>query len=237
MARFTTGIGELDGRDLKKVSSYLYKLNRDLEYMFSHLTPEENYSTPAYNKWISDGEKAVQLRVDVDEISATMVTKDGVVAAINLSEEGVKIQGAKISLNGAVSVNSSTGVTTVSIDNETGAITANSGLFKGAIEIARGNNIGLYCNGQVFRFGDFEVNDLYGRQVLQSSDEMTGMSGQPYTSGGLYLWAGYVNANDYMLAVNDSGVYVQGMDNDGAWHTYNVAAQIAALWDAVRDME
>ena len=225
MAQFTAATGTPD--DLRKVEAYIYKLNRDLEYMFSHLTPEDNYSPEAYNKWISDGEKAVQLRVDVDEISATMVTKDGVVAAINLSEDGVKIQGAKISLNGAVSVNNSTGVPTVTIDPETGAITANSGVFKGSINVARGNNIGLYCDGTYFQFGDFYVADEYGRQILQSTDETTGMSGEPDDlRRGLFLWAGYYDEDDYRFVVNNSGAYV--MYNGTAYNIGECLEQLMA---------
>ena len=85
-------------------------------------------------------------------------------------------------------------------------------IYKGTISgvtinIARGNDVGLYCDGTVFRFGDFEVNTDYGRQILESMDEMTGMGGEPDQSGGLYLWAGYNNDNDYRLAVNDAGIY------------------------------
>lgn len=43
----------------------------------------------------------------------------------------------------------------------------------------------------IVRIGDFVCSDEYGRSILQSSDEMTGMSGNPSNSKGLYLWAGY----------------------------------------------
>jgi len=59
----------------------------------------------------------------------------------------------------------------------------------------------------VFQFGDFEVNTDYGRQILESIDETTGMGGEPDSSGGLYLWAGYKSDNDYAFAVNDAGAY------------------------------
>lgn len=98
-----------------------------------------------------------------------------------------------------------------------------------SIDIARGNNIGLYCNGTTFEFGDFMVSDEYGRQVLESSDEMTGMSGEPDSSDGLYLWAGYNSGDDYAFVVNEAGAYCKY----GSIH-YNIGEQIYELWQAVR---
>ena len=85
-------------------------------------------------------------------------------------------------------------------------------IYKGTIsgvtiDIARGNEVGLYCDGERFQFGDFEVNTDYGRQILESTDEMTGMGGEPDDDGGLYLWAGYRGENDYAFVVNDAGAY------------------------------
>lgn len=80
-------------------------------------------------------------------------------------------------------------------------------ILRGTIDISRGNDVGLYCDGERFQFGDFEVNTDYGRQILESTDEKTGMGGEPNASGGLFLWAGYESDNDYRLAVNDAGVY------------------------------
>lgn len=53
--------------------------------------------------------------------------------------------------------------------------------------------------------GDFELTQRYGRQILQSIDECTGMSGQPNVSSGYYLWAGWRAANDFNFAVDDNG--------------------------------
>lgn len=108
-------------------------------------------------------------------------------------------------------------------------ITVKKGSISGvSIDIARGNNIGLYCNGTHFQFGDFEVNDEYGRQVLESSDEMTGMSGEPDSSGGLYLWAGYNDSDDYSFVVNNAGAYTMYGST-----AYNIGEEIYKLWQAV----
>jgi hypothetical protein len=116
---------------------------------------------------------------------------------------------------------------------------------QGVIDLLRGaGKVGLYVNGAIVRIGDFEVNDAYGRQVLESDDEKTGMSGEPDQQGGLYLWAGYNDENDYAFVVNNSRqtvvqgqLWVRGEDSDGSYHNYNVVDQIAKLWDAIRDID
>lgn len=77
-------------------------------------------------------------------------------------------------------------------------------LKTGTVDLRRNTDFGLYIDGQIFRFGDFEVNDRYGRQIIQSSDEKTGMSGEPDTAGGLYLWAGW-NGSQGTFTVNNRG--------------------------------
>lgn len=78
----------------------------------------------------------------------------------------------------------------------------------GTVDLRRNTNFGLYIDGTIFRFGDFEVNDRYGRQIIQSSDEKTGMSGEPNGSG-LYLWAGYTSDSDCVFKVGKSDAFVQ----------------------------
>lgn len=110
-------------------------------------------------------------------------------------------------------------------------LTANGlNIYKGTISgvtinIARGNDIGLYCDGTIFQFGDFEINDAYGRQVLESSDEMTGMSGQPDSDEGLYLWAGWHSDSDYKFLVNDAGAYVMYGGT-----TYNIGQALSDIY-------
>lgn len=61
-----------------------------------------------------------------------------------------------------------------------------------------------YANSSpIVRIGGFACSDEYGRSIFQSEDEMTGMSGDPSQSGGLYLWAGYKGSGDYAFVVNN----------------------------------
>ena len=116
---------------------------------------------------------------------------------------------------------------------------------QGVIDLLRGTGkVGLYVNGAIVRIGDFEVNDQYGRQVLESDDEKTGMSGEPDQQGGLYLWAGYDGPNDYAFIVNNSGqtriqgeLWASGLDSDGAYHNYNIIDQISRLWTEIEGLE
>lgn len=109
---------------------------------------------------------------------------------------------------------------------------------QGIIDLLRAaGKIGLYVNGATVRVGDFEVNDKYGRQVFESADEMTGMSGEPDSSGGLFFWAGYEDDDAYVFVVNKADAYVK---HNGSGTAYPIAqtlahilSEIDDLWDAV----
>lgn len=112
------------------------------------------------------------------------------------------------------------------------------------LEFTRGQNIGFKADGNIIQLGDFEVNDAYGRQILESSDEKTGMSGEPNQQGGLYLWAGYNSDNDYAFLVNNSGqtrvqgeLWVSGTDYDGTYHNYNIVNEIARIKEELENID
>ena len=82
-------------------------------------------------------------------------------------------------------------------------------LYKGVINFNWGSNqIGVYADGQKFQAGDWVVSNVNGRDVLQSSDEVTGMSSSTDNDKQLYLWAGWQGENDYVFAVNGGDAYV-----------------------------
>lgn len=160
MAQFTTGIGQTD--DLKKVQDYLYKLNKDLEYMFSHLTPEDNYSEPAYTKYLQDGEKVTQIETSVDGLKVLVKDNEtnyntslrlmagylGLTASTPAGESSVVVSGDRIQLTtGNFIINAANGgKTTFAVDrygNATfgGSLQAAGGTF-GAVTIGGQNNTG-----------------------------------------------------------------------------------------------
>lgn len=113
--------------DMQKVRDYLYKLNKNLKYMFNNLTPEDNYSELARLTMVTDGERQATLEATLEGINLNYVAKSGVVSAINLSEELVQIDASKIKLEGMVTVN---GYFKVGLD---GSIEAKNGKFTGDI--------------------------------------------------------------------------------------------------------
>lgn len=334
MAAFNLGnAGDISSlNDFPKIQSYLYKLNEQLRYMFDNLSPEDNYNDQALLKYVSDGEKQSAIEVSLEQISLSMVDKDNVVAAINMSKEGIQIQADKIKMEGLVTVNSyfkigldgsieakngkfsghisassmesstidsseirlggdgkdgkiivynssgteigrwsqygidvkqgsitGTGITVGGYGNTgyvrvlnsqgtteigrwdnnginvyQGSITGTavtlggsgtSGLLTvknssnrvvgtwgvGGLSIARGSEVGFFADGDEVYIGEFMVADLYGRQILESLDETTGMSGEPNHSGGYYLWAGWYGNNNFVFAVdNNQNVSIHG---------------------------
>ena len=84
----------------------------------------------------------------------------------------------------------------------------NNSYGKLQIKNAAGNTIGVWdVNGidiDEGTIGDFELTMAYGRQILQSSDERTGISGQPDNPNGYYLYAGWRRDGDFNFAVDDN---------------------------------
>jgi phage minor structural protein len=79
------------------------------------------------------------------------------------------------------------------------------------LAFVRGQNIGFKADGTSVYIGDFYVADEYGRQILQSTDLKTGMSGEPDQAGQLYLWAGWESDSQCTFLVNNQGeVRIQG---------------------------
>lgn len=189
-----------------KVANYLYKLNEDLTYMFSHLTPEDNYSKEALAVMAKQAESVAELTVMADEINMSVaelagsvsslsltvdgimldyVSQNGVIAAINLSREGVKIQGNKITLEGQVTANNNFKV------NIDGSIEAKNGKFSGTIDgsVITGSTISGKGATSEFYIGADENNNIalllgsYSiEESVRGSRELYGMFGDTITS-------------------------------------------------------
>lgn len=115
----------------------------------------------------------------------------------------------------------------------------NGGLHinKGTIDLKWNGETGLYVGSDnndrdVIQIGDFEINDDYGRQIFESSDERTGMSGKGNRSGFLYLWAGYEDSNTYVFVVNASDAYVQYHGTD-----YGIGATLKRILSDISDLD
>lgn len=185
MAVFSLGSGtEANSLDsMEKVKSYLYRLTEQLKYTFSNLDPEENFDERAKLIYAATQQKQAELEVTVDGIRASFndyekdveamiqvtvdgisqqyVTRDGVAAAINLNDQGVKIQGTKISLEGVVTANQyfkilADGSMAAVNGSFSGAITVGgSGNSSGSITVKDANNqtIGTWNNNGIGIYG------------------------------------------------------------------------------------
>lgn len=118
----------LSVEDDNKITSYLYKLNEDLVYMFNNLTPEENFSSEAYNLLKSDSEKVAEFSVSLNGIFQNYLKGDSLIASIALDDSGVTIEADKISLEGLVTANNNFMILT------DGSIVAKNGTFSGNID-------------------------------------------------------------------------------------------------------
>jgi hypothetical protein len=75
-------------------------------------------------------------------------------------------------------------------------VTITGGRIDGS-EIYGGDNIPLIARKGYVGLGDFIIDDSYGRNIFQSSDEVTGMStGDVSGTGKLLLWAGWTGNSD-----------------------------------------
>lgn len=399
--------------DFPKIRAYLYRLNEQLRYMFDNLSPEDNYNDKALLQYVADGERQSAIEVSLDQISLSMVDKDNVVAAINMSKEQIQIQADKIKMEGLVTVNSyfkigldgsiearngkfsghisassmesstidsttftaggngkdgkivvrnsqdavigqwdKNGIdvklgaisgttinvggsgtpgsiniynasgtnigswTKTGIDVKQGAITGtaitvggsgnagtltvknasgttigtwtNAGInvlqgsitgtaitlggsgtpgsmtvqdaqgntigswnaaginvLRGSITgttitLYRGSDIGFLANGNVIALGDFEVHDGWGRQVIESSDSRTGMSGEPDGNGYMYLWAGYKGSYNrtafYVDNTTDIG-YGNTVVNGGLFVNGAILLNNTNLWTYLQGLE
>lgn len=137
-----------------------------------------------------------------DTEASLSILSDSIALKVNVGEiaSGLSLEEGKVYLYGDRLVVDSENI---SIDEEGNA--EFSGLIRGAeIDIARGTNIGLrVLHDGTVRLGDFYVADEYGRQILQSVDNRTGMSPEPNEEGQLYLWAGYISPGEYAFLVNN----------------------------------
>lgn len=116
------------------------------------------------------------------------------------------------------------------VQQNTLAQLTNTGLTinKGVINFQWGTSqVGVYADGTKFQAGDWIVDNTYGRSVLQSTDEITGMSAETEDDDQLYLWAGYFDDDDYVLAVNSTGIFSQ---YDINIQGYSVLENILSIW-------
>jgi len=204
-----------DPEAIQKLNSYLYKLSEEIRYMFGNLTPEDNYSSEAYVKFLQSAEAQAKMEVSLNQIELSYVTKDNVISSINLSSEGVKIKGNNIYLEGAITANvDSQGKPTFSVD-EKGFIHASGGTFKGEISaskisgsevtgttISGGTVSGTRITGGTIQIGQRFSVDAQGNLVATNGKFTGDINGS--TISGSHIYSSYfgTTADDFYITSN-----------------------------------
>lgn len=222
MATFNLGSGtDLNNLDsIDKVKSYLFTLTEQLRYMFNNLDPQENYSEQARLTLVTDGERQASIEASLEGIKLDYVSKDGIVSAINLSEELVQIEASKIRLEGVVTVN---GNFKVGLD---GSIEARNGRFQGSISgsdisvggsandgyivVYNGNGaeiVRLDKNGANIKAGTFNIGDKFKVDVngsLTATDGTFKGAIEGSTISGSHIYSSYfgTTADDFYITSN-----------------------------------
>ena len=183
--------------DMQKVRDYLYKLNKNLKYMFNNLTPEDNYSELARLTMVTDGKRQATIEATLEGISLNYVSKDNVISAINLSEGLAKIEAEKIQLEGVVTVN---GYFKVGLD---GSITAKNGKFSGSIS---GSDIAL--GGVGGGDGYIVVYNASGTEIGRWGEDGITATGGTFsgTITGSHIYASYYgsrSSNTFFIIAED----------------------------------
>lgn len=214
----------------KQTADYLYELNENLTYMFNNLTPEDNYSEDARLVYVQRGERIGSLEVRSDKIEAKVTDDEkhynssftmlSNLLSLNVStpsgSSSVQLTGDKIALKtGKFTIDSKNltidGNGNATFSGTVSAATINGGTINGTT-INGGDEIPFKARKGYVSIGDFVVSDEYGRHILQSSDECTGMSTGDLSSGELYFWAGWGQSDvgDALFLVNTEQVHING---------------------------
>lgn len=210
-----TDLNNIDSFD--DVKSRLFVLTEELRYMFNNLDPEDNYSEKARLTLVTDGERQASIEASLEGIKLDYVSKDGIVSAINLSEELVQIEASKIRLEGVVTVN---GNFKVGLD---GSIEARNGRFQGSISgsdisvggsandgyivVYNGNGaeiVRLDKNGANIKAGTFNIGDKF---KVDANGSLTATDGtfkgaiEGSTINGSHIYGSYfgTTADDFYI--------------------------------------
>ena len=110
-----------DTADYEKVSDYMWDLNERLKFYFGALTPEDNFTLEAYQKYMQKGESVSvferteeglqniignfrdetysQIQLFEDHIGL-LVSTGGVTAALNVETKDINLKGDRLKING-----------------------------------------------------------------------------------------------------------------------------------------
>ena len=68
--------------DSKKIKDYLFMLNEQLRYIFSHLDPEDNFSEDAFRKYIKNGDDIAYLELTAKHLLSSIKDAEGNISVL-----------------------------------------------------------------------------------------------------------------------------------------------------------
>ena len=218
--------------DMQKVRDYLYKLNKNLKYMFNNLTPEDNYSELARLTMVTDGQRQATIEATLEGISLNYVSKDNVISAINLSEGLAKIEAEKIQLEGVVTVN---GYFKVGLD---GSITAKNGKFNG--DISASNISGSTIEGShiyASYYGSRTANDFF----IIAEDDVTVVGAPGFEFKNRKMTSNWIGGVENPALENSDQAGINGGTGDAGFRKLYLLddwyeGQDGTFWDVTRTL-
>lgn len=202
------------------ITSEVYRATKAEGELSTKITQTADTITLEVNKKVTKGEVTENLNSElkITGNKIEMTTGHFVINSTNMkvTEQGdVEIIGKITAQSGKIGAWTIDDNGLVGDDGSDRSATISGGHIEGAtMNVAEGilNVEDGYGNSSaIVRIGDFLCSDEYGRSIFQSADEMTGMSGNPSNSKGLYLWAGYRGQSDYAFVVNaDKETHIRG---------------------------
>ncbi len=182
---------------------------------------------PYRNAWTIDGNLvadfitagtmlADRIRGGILEIGGAGLGKDGVIRVLNaagkeicrLDKNGVTITGGTINAPKIVG----------------GSATFGGGLFE--------------ADDNIVYIGGFYAMNAWGREIFQSYDGQCGMSSDPAKKGGLWIWAGWNNENDYDFCINNYGqvhcreLYIES--NQDFWKGWSLSDTMRDVYNRIQ---
>lgn len=182
---------------------------------------------PYRNAWTIDGNLvadfitagtmlADRIRGGILEIGGAGLGKDGVIRVLNaagneicrLDKGGVTITGGTINAPKIIG----------------GSATFGGGLFE--------------ADDNIVYIGGFYAMNAWGREIFQSYDGQCGMSSDPAKKGGLWIWAGWNNENDYDFCINNYGqvhcreLYIES--NQDFWKGWSLSDTMRDVYNRIQ---
>ena len=115
--------------DIRKIKAHLFQLNDQLKYMFSNLSPEDNYNSKSLIRYQEDGKRISELEFSLDGMKVHVANTDGNVARLEVRADNIeqsvrnaegRISSIKVTVDNIAltMVNKNNIISTINLSNE-----------------------------------------------------------------------------------------------------------------------